>query len=160
MTAYGLGGPLSKITAERETGGQDRRLSLCYQSYNMKNQCKYLVVALGAALLALPALKAQDGPGEGRRERPGQMGERMIEELGLNADQQAKIKAINEAEKAEMKALSPEDRKATGREIRKKYMEQRQAVMTPEQRAKADKMRDGMEKRREKREDRKEKKAN
>ncbi|MEN9404911.1 MAG: hypothetical protein RL091_3614 [Verrucomicrobiota bacterium] len=94
------------------------------------------------------------------------MGDRLGDELGLSADQKAKIKELNQKEKAEVEALradtsmSKEDRRTKMQSIHKSYQEQRQALMTPEQRAKADKMRDGMEKRRERREDRREKKDN
>jgi len=135
----------------------------------MKTSRHLLILALGATLAALPALRAADkpaGPGGERRERMQEMGDRLGDELGLTADQKAKIKELNQKEKAEVEALradtsmSKEDRRTKMQAIHKSYQEQRQALMTPEQRAKADKMRDGMEKRRERREDRREKKDN
>jgi periplasmic protein CpxP/Spy len=138
----------------------------------MKTSRHLLILALGATLAALPALRAADGtpPPAGergdRRERGPEMGDRMADELGLSADQKAKFKELAQKEKAEVEALradtsvAKEDRRAKMQAIHKSYQDQRQALMTPDQRAKADKMRDGMEKRREKREDRKEKAAN
>ncbi len=82
-------------------------------------------------------------------------GDRLAEALGLTDDQKAKWKAINEQEKAEMDtlkgntALSKDDRRAKAMDIHKKYKDQRDAVLTPEQKAKADKMRERGEKRRE-----------
>ncbi len=134
----------------------------------MKNSLKYLVLALGAALLTLPALRAEEttggtpagGPGDGRREmRREKMGDHMAEELGLSAEQKAQFKEINQQEKAELEALhkdtamAKEDRHAKAEAIRKSYMEKRQALMTPEQREKAGKMREKMEKRREERQE-------
>jgi Spy/CpxP family protein refolding chaperone len=133
----------------------------------MKNSRLSFLVILGSALIALPALRAVDTPpatppppaGE-RREHRGEYAERMADELGLNADQKTKIEALMQQERAELQALSPDDRRTKGKEIRAKYREQRQAIMTPEQRAKADKMHERLEKRRERREDKDEKSAN
>ena len=118
----------------------------------MKNSYKSLVVALGAVLFTLPALRAEDlpagGPPDGRRgERREKMGDRMAEELGLSADQKAQMQTLNQAEKAEMEALRDgtgvtDDKKAKMQAIRKSYMEKRQALMTPEQREKAKQMRE------------------
>jgi len=128
----------------------------------MKIQFKHLLAACGAALLTLPSLNAQAGPdgpgGEGRREmRPGQMGERMADELGLTEAQRTSLKALNQEELAAMKALrddtsvAKEDKRAQLQELRKGYMEKRQALMTPEQRTKAEAMRKHMAERMEKR---------
>lgn len=133
----------------------------------MKNRPALLIVALGAALLSLPVVQAKEvpagGPGEGRREmrreKMGErMGERMAEELGLTAEQQAKIKELNQAERSELKALRSQsvalknEQRAKFAAIHKSYMEKRQTLMTPEQREKAKQMRANMEKRREHRE--------
>ena len=123
----------------------------------MKNPLKSLVLLLGAALLALPALRADDvppggGPPDGKREmRREKMGDKMAEELGLSDDQKAKMKEINQQEKSEMEALrantalAKEDKHTQMEAIRKSYMEKRQAIMTPEQREKAKQMRKHME---------------
>ncbi len=125
----------------------------------MKNSRISLVVALGAALLSLPVLQAEEIPADGRREmRREKMGERMADELGLTADQKTQMKALNQQEKAELDALrdgagANEDKHAKQEAIRKSYRDKRQALMTPEQREKAGKMRGKMEKRREDRAD-------
>ncbi len=86
------------------------------------------------------------------------MGERMADELGLTAEQKAKMKELNQAERTELKALresvapAMKENRAKAEAIHKAYMEKRQALMTPEQREKAGKMRGKMEKRREHRE--------
>jgi Spy/CpxP family protein refolding chaperone len=129
----------------------------------MKSSFKSLVILLGAALITLPVLRAQDGPPAGgpgggpeaRHERREKMGDRMAQELGLSDDQKAKIKEIDQQEKAELEALrnntavAKEDKRAQVDAIRKNYMEKRQAIMTPEQREKAKAMREKMGKRRE-----------
>lgn len=132
----------------------------------MKNSLKSLVLFLGAALLALPALRAEDGPAggpgggppDGRREmRREKMGDRMAQELGLSDDQKARMKEINQQEKSQMEALrantalAKEDKHTQMETIRKSYMGKRQAIMTPEQREKAKAMREKMGKRMEER---------
>ena len=116
-----------------------------------------LIFAIGALLAALPATYAEETPapaGETRREKMEKGGERMADALGLSDDQRAKFKVINEQEKTELKTLrsdptlSDEDRRAKAGELHKKYRDQRDALLTPEQKAKADKMHERMEKRR------------
>ncbi len=118
---------------------------------------------LGALLAALPAAYAADEPAappspEARRERMEKAADRMTDELGLNDDQKAKWKTIGQQERAELKtlhdnaALSQEDRRAQAGEIHKKFKDQRDALLTPDQKAKADKMRERFEKRQEHRE--------
>jgi Spy/CpxP family protein refolding chaperone len=117
----------------------------------MKNS-RSLLLALSAVLISLtPALRADDqarpdGPPPGeRRER---MGDRMGEALGLSDDQKAQMKAIGDQERAEMQALradtalAKEDRKAKVQVIHQKYKAQRDALLTPEQKVKADKFRE------------------
>ena len=129
-----------------------------------------LAVALGAIFLSLPAVAEPGGaaPGGERRERLQQGADRMADELGLNETQRAKIKELAQQEKSELDALrdnaavSKEDRRAKAMEIREKYRGQRQAVLTPEQQAKAEKMRGKFEKHRdrmERREERREKRG-
>ena len=129
----------------------------------MKTPLKSLVLVLASALLILPALRAQDGPPpggpgggppDGQREmRREKMGDKMAEELGFSDDQKAKLKDLNQQEKAELDALrdnpgvAKEDKRAQFQSIRKSYMEKRQAIMTPEQREKAKAMRERMGKR-------------
>lgn len=132
-----------------------------------------LLFALGTTLLAAaPVLRAGDAPRPdgpppfARGERPG---EKMAEKLGLSDDQKAKMKQIGEQERAEMEklrantALGRDERRTQGQAIHEKYQAQRDAVLTPEQKAKADEMRAKMEGRRdrmEKRMERREKTGN
>ena len=77
----------------------------------------------------------------------------MGDELALTEDQKARIKELNQQEKAELKALhdsnaEKEDKRAQLDAIRKSYLDKREAVMTPEQRDKARQMREKLEQRR------------
>ena len=125
----------------------------------MKNTSKSLVLVLGAALLILPALRANDvppggpggGPPDGNREmRREKMGERMAQELGLSDDQKAKMKALEQQEKSELDALrantalAKEEKHTQAEAIRKSYKDKRDALLTPEQLTKAKAMREKM----------------
>ncbi len=128
---------------------------------------KSLAIALGSLFITLPAGMAGDGaaPGGERRERLHQGAERLADELGLNEDQKARLKELAQQERAELEAVrsatvDKDAKRAQAQAIREKYRTQRHAILTPEQRAKADKMKDKFEKRRdrmERREDRREK---
>jgi Spy/CpxP family protein refolding chaperone len=78
----------------------------------------------------------------------------MQQQLGLNADQMAKIKAIMADSQAKMDALrantalAPEDRRAQGMAMREKNMTKVRAVLTPDQQAKVDEMQAKMRERR------------
>ncbi|AOS44411.1 hypothetical protein Verru16b_01473 [Lacunisphaera limnophila] len=123
------------------------------------------LLLLGATLAALPALRAADKPeapmGE-RRERLHQGAERMAEKLGLDETQKVKMKEITQQEKAELDALrasaagAKEEHRAKAKAIHEKYRDQRHAILTPEQKVKADEMRAQMEERAGKWEKRKE----
>ena len=109
-----------------------------------------LILACAALWAAVPAfVRADEPPPEARHEK---MKEGMADELGLTADQREKWKSYTEQERAELDALkadtavAKEARRAKAGEIHKKYRDLRQAVLTPEQRAKADQMRERMEK--------------
>lgn len=113
------------------------------------------ILALAAVLAAVPHLvRADTPPPEARRERMQEGAQRMADELGLNEDQRAKWKSYAEQERTELEALkadttvAKEARRAKAGEIHKKYRDLRQAVLTPEQRTKANQMRDKIEKRR------------
>jgi Spy/CpxP family protein refolding chaperone len=126
-----------------------------------------LTFAIGVLLASLPAAYAAESEAtpspETRRERMEKGGDRLTEELGLTNDQKTKWKAIGEQERSEMETLrndssvAKEDRRAKAGEIHQKYKEQRDALLTPEQKTKADKFRERMEKRMERREGRKDK---
>lgn len=124
----------------------------------MKNRLSLTSLFLILAVAAVPALRAEDaapaGKPEQKRERgPGAMMERAVKELGLNADQEAKWKAIGEQEKTALDALrddksvAKEDKAAKRREINKGFADQRRAVLTPEQTTKFDEMRAKMRER-------------
>ena len=134
-----------------------------------------LAAALGAFVLLLSAHAAEDakprpGGGErgewgGRQERGERRGDKLAEMLGLSEDQKSKMQAIGQQERDEMKilrsdsALSKEDRQSKMREIHEKYRTQRDAILTPEQRTKAEQLRGKMRDRMEDRQERREKKA-
>src|SRR6478736_2448129 len=108
-----------------------------------------MILTFAALLAALPTLsRAAEPAPEGRREKVQAGADRMAEELGLTADQRAKLKPLFEQERAELEALradttiAKEDRRAKAGVIHKKYRELREAILTPEQRAKAAKMRE------------------
>ena len=112
-----------------------------------------MILTLAALLAALPALSRAEEPApEGRREKMQAAGDRMAEELGLTEEQRAKLKPLFEQERAELDALradttvAKEDRRAKAGVIHKKYRELREAILTPEQRAKAEKMRENFRK--------------
>jgi Spy/CpxP family protein refolding chaperone len=128
----------------------------------MKNLLRSIVLVLGAALLILPALRAEDvppggpggGPPDGKREmRREKMGDRMAHELGLSDDQKAKWKEIGQQEKSELDALkanttlAKDDKRAQFETIRKTYMGKRDGLLTPEQLVKAKAMREKMKQR-------------
>jgi protein CpxP len=122
--------------------------------FNPKLALKSLALALGSLFLAFPVALAGDeaAPGGERRERLQHGADRMAEELGLSDAQKGQIKELAQKEKAELDALrgsevqDKEGRRAQARAIREKYREQRHAILTPEQRVKADKMREKFEK--------------
>lgn len=94
-----------------------------------------------------PAGEHKKGP-EGERPKPGDRLKQMREKLGLSDEQVTKIKAIFEAEAQEIRALRKDDNAPPSPEkreqmkgIREKYKAQVDAVLTPEQREKAEAMR-------------------
>lgn len=93
-----------------------------------------------------PAGEHKKGP-EGERPKPGDRLKQMREKLGLSDEQVTKLKAIFEAEAQEIKALrkdggepTPEKREQM-KAIREKTKAEVDAVLTPEQREKAEAMR-------------------
>jgi len=114
-----------------------------------------MILTLAALLAAVPTIIRADEPSpEARHEKVKEGGQRMADELGMTADQREKWKSYAEQERAELDALkadtavAKEARRAKAGEIHKKYRDLRQAVLTPEQRVKADQMRERMEKHR------------
>lgn len=118
----------------------------------MKRSNEILVVAVAlAAAVFLPNVHAaqEKGPkGDRHRGDPAAMHARMAQELGLTADQQAKIKAIREQERTQGEAiradqsLSREQKMEKRKALREATVQQIDAVLTPEQRPKAQAMRE------------------
>ncbi|MFI5337093.1 MAG: hypothetical protein ACHQ5A_09940 [Opitutales bacterium] len=120
----------------------------------MKQHLKTILFIVGAGLVLVPALSAQEttpppaaggaGPGAGRREK---MQERMIKALGLTADQQTKWTGIAQQQKDAMDKLradstvAPADRRTKAAELMKQFDDQRRALLTPDQQKKFDEMR-------------------
>jgi Spy/CpxP family protein refolding chaperone len=126
----------------------------------MKNPSKILlVVCLLAFGSTAPVLHAEGSAApEGKKERAegkkalpkGNPGERMKKELGLTDAQAKQMKAIHEASREQMKAikdnesLSKEEKKAAAMKLHEETKAKVDALLTPEQKAKSDKMREGM----------------
>lgn len=118
----------------------------------MKSSKEYLILAvvLAAALFVSTVDAQEKGERKGPRgDRPGMemMNERMAKELGLSADQQAQIKAVNESYRPQLEAiredqsLSREQRREKAQTINKERQTKVDAILTPEQRTKAQEMR-------------------
>jgi len=122
----------------------------------MKRSSEVLLFAAALAVAALvPQLNAQDNPPADkgpRGPRPGMqmMGERMAKELGLTEDQKTQIKAIHEAARPQLEAiradqsLTREQKREKAQAIQKDTQAKVDAVLTPEQRTKAQAMREKM----------------
>jgi Spy/CpxP family protein refolding chaperone len=117
----------------------------------MKSTRNYLlslcVLTLGLTLPSA-ALRAEDGPPPKKEQgSKGDREEMMKERLGLSDDQAAKIKQIHEDSREEMKklkddeSLSREDKMAARKKIQQSTKAKVDAVLTTEQRKKADEMR-------------------
>lgn len=114
----------------------------------MKNQLKLTSLILTVALAAIPVLQAQSpetqvptrerGPG-GPGGRGGPSLEMIAEELGLSADQKAKLAPLMKHQAEQMQAirqdesLSREQRMEKARGIREAGRKDIEAVLTPEQ---------------------------
>jgi len=106
---------------------------------------KTLFPLLAALALTIGTATAQDQqrPGPGGR-GPGNQSERMTKELGLNADQAARIKAIDEERQKDQQANRGQGKPGGSREEmetrmkadRDKYDARYKEVLTPEQYAK------------------------
>jgi len=114
-----------------------------------------LILSFAALLAALPAIsRADESAPSSRREKMQAEANRLADELGLSEEQRAKLKPLFEQERVELDALradttvAKEDRRAKAGVIHKKYRELRDAILTPEQKAKSDKMRENFGKRR------------
>jgi Spy/CpxP family protein refolding chaperone len=110
------------------------------------------LLALGSTAPVLRAEAGDSAKGQREHHPKGNPGERMKKELGLTADQSEKMKAIHQDSEAQLKALrentalSPEEKKAAVRQIREATKAKVDAILTPEQAAKIEKMREGAKK--------------
>ena len=121
----------------------------------MKNILKLLVTLAGLALLAAPALRADEPttPPAGkpdrheRREDMRENAKKMAKELDLSTDQQGKIESIHKQTGDAMRAvhddttLSEEQKREKSKALRKSSEEQVHALLTPEQQTKAKELR-------------------
>lgn len=114
----------------------------------MKSRNKFLSLFLTVAIVAVPALKAQPAEGQNAAHERGPGGpgggarpnlDRLAEELGLSADQKAKLGPIMKHQQEQMQALrkdeslSPEQRREKGRALREENQKAISAILTPEQ---------------------------
>ena len=105
---------------------------------------KSRLITLTAACLAFTSLAfAQEAPGKDgdwhkrRHHKRGNPVERLTRTLDLNADQQAKIQAIFDQARPQMKAARQEAREKM-RAVREQTMAQIRPILTPEQQQKFD----------------------
>ena len=125
---------------------------------NDGNNMKRMIIGIALAVLTLGAAQAQDKQQKTPAERAKHQTERMTKELGLNADQTAKVQTINAkyAEKAEAlradRKAKVDQTKGKGAELNSERMADLKAVLTPEQYSKCEKNMEAVkEKRQEKR---------
>lgn len=122
-----------------------------------KSHASLLAAAVLSAAFFLPAVQAQPFPGgPGRAGNPQAQrarAERIAEHLGLTDAQKTQLKQLHRAHRDAMEKLQ-DDESLTRKQfreqmtaLRKSFEEQRRAVLTPEQQAKADEMRAKMKER-------------
>jgi Spy/CpxP family protein refolding chaperone len=105
---------------------------------------KKILTATLAFVLFAGAAQAQTKDSTGRHHKAGH--EMMAKQLNLTADQQAKLKAIHEQERTEMKALTgnksltADQLKSQRSELHKKYRTQTESVFTAQQKQQLEKM--------------------
>lgn len=123
----------------------------------MKSRSKFLTLFLTLAIASVPALQAQPAEGQNAAHERGPGGpgggnrpnlDRLAEELGLTADQKAKLGPIMKHQQEEMQALrkdeslSQEQRREKGRALREENQKAIAAILTPEQAKKFAEMRE------------------
>ena len=97
-----------------------------------------LSLALAAPLLSTPALAAHGAHGQKANKRL----QKMADELNLTDAQKAQMRPVLQNAQQQSKAikddatLTPEDRKAKLKEMRKSTRQQTMAILTPDQQAK------------------------
>jgi len=133
----------------------------------MKPFTKILLFSLTAGACALPIVRADDpAPGDNPPPEHREKGrhfkdreEHMAKELGLTAEQQTQMKALAEEQKKAADAiradasLTPDQKHEKVTQLRHDYKAKRQALMTPEQRKKAEEMKEKFKERRQAHED-------
>lgn len=116
----------------------------------MKSTSKYILAVCVLALgFALPSIRAEDAPPPPKKEHgpKGDPGKMMKEKLGLTDEQAAQIKKIHEDARAQLEklredeSLSKEDKMAERKKIHEATKAKVDAVLTPEQREKAEEFR-------------------
>jgi len=115
------------------------------------------LAALAAAVIAAPAVRADEAKPEKRVERRGGPGganlEQLAEQLGLSADQKAKLAPVLKAQAEKMRALredqslAREEKMEKMRAFRDEGNKAIEAVLTPEQTAKFHELREKMRER-------------
>jgi periplasmic protein CpxP/Spy len=131
----------------------------------MKDYLKISLFSLGAGLCAFATARADDQPpatpppatpppasadtnGPAWHGRKHNRDEYMAKELGLSADQQAKMQTLRDQEHAAAKAifndttLSQDQKHQKLQDLRKNFQSQRQAILTPDQLKKAAELRE------------------
>ena len=124
----------------------------------MKNHPNILLSLAVLALAAAPVLRAEDPPAtppadqpaghHARRDELREHYQRMVKDLNLTSDQQAKAEAILKQTGDELRALradttlTPDQRHAKAKDLRRGAEEQIHALLTPDQQAKAKALRE------------------
>ncbi len=122
----------------------------------MKSHRKFVTLLLTLAIAAVPALQAQpaEGPNAAHERGPGGPGggrpnlDRLAEELGLSAEQKAKLGPIMKHQQEQMQelrkdeSLSQEQRRDKARALREENQKAMAAILTPEQAKKFAEMRE------------------
>ncbi len=130
----------------QETNQQPRRLN---DGYSMKR----IMIFMAVALFTMGTANAQDKQQRPAAERAKKQTERMTKELGLNADQAAKVDATNAKYAEKMDAMRADrkekmaETKGKGAELNDARMAEMKDVLTPEQYAKMEKNREAMQER-------------
>ena len=125
----------------------------------MKNITKFALLTLGTIACSLSVIRAEDttptpagGPPpehrEGVRQRFKERGDRIAKELDLTEAQNAQMKTLGEEQRAAADtvradaALTPEQKKDKVAQLWQDFQAKRQALLTPEQKVKADSMKE------------------
>jgi Spy/CpxP family protein refolding chaperone len=106
-----------------------------------------LVLALSIGAAQAQSANADRGKGHKKgHQKEGKMRGHAYDKLDLSADQKAKMQSLHEQQRKEMEAirsnrsLSAEQTRTQRMELHQKYRAQYEAILTPEQRLKAQKM--------------------